>query len=139
MTYVVQRKDRFYVVDYDGLDPLTGKERRRWHPVGSNRDEAEAIAVRLGAERDGSPPAKGGPTTFGEFLGATWLPQKRRTLRATTAYRYAWFIEHYINPAIGQIPLRRMRADHLDCMRAWPERAGVTALDWHPRRSSRST
>lgn len=28
MTYIVQRQDRFYVVDYDGLDPLTGKERR---------------------------------------------------------------------------------------------------------------
>jgi hypothetical protein len=32
MTYIVQRNDRFYVVAYDGLDPLTGKERRRWHP-----------------------------------------------------------------------------------------------------------
>ena len=33
MTYIVQRKDRFYVVAYDGLDPLTGGERRRWHPL----------------------------------------------------------------------------------------------------------
>ena len=32
MTYIVERKNRFYVVAYDGLDPLTGKERRRWHP-----------------------------------------------------------------------------------------------------------
>ncbi len=30
MAYIIQRKDRFYVVAYDGLDPLTGKERRRW-------------------------------------------------------------------------------------------------------------
>jgi hypothetical protein len=29
MTYVIQRKSRFYVVDYDGLDPRTGRERRR--------------------------------------------------------------------------------------------------------------
>ena len=34
MTYIVQREDRYYLVAYDGLDPLTGKERRRWHPVG---------------------------------------------------------------------------------------------------------
>jgi hypothetical protein len=27
MAYIIQRKDRFYVVAYDGLDPLTGKER----------------------------------------------------------------------------------------------------------------
>jgi hypothetical protein len=29
MAYIIERKDRFYVVAYDGLDPLTGKERRR--------------------------------------------------------------------------------------------------------------
>jgi hypothetical protein len=27
MTYIVQRKDRFCVVAYDGLDPLTGRYR----------------------------------------------------------------------------------------------------------------
>jgi hypothetical protein len=26
MSYIVQRRDRFYVVAYDGPDPLTGKE-----------------------------------------------------------------------------------------------------------------
>lgn len=50
----------------------------------------------------------------GAFLLETWLPQKRRQVRDTTAYRYAWFVHHYINPAIGQVPLRRLRADHLD-------------------------
>ncbi len=34
-------------------------------------------------------------------------------MRATTAYRYAWFIDRYINPAIGEIPLRRLRINHL--------------------------
>ena len=42
------------------------------------------------------------------------MPRKRRQVRATTAYRYAWFIEHYITPAIGDIPLRRLRVDHLE-------------------------
>ena len=28
MTYIVQRQDRFYVVAYDGIDPLTGREAR---------------------------------------------------------------------------------------------------------------
>jgi integrase len=114
MTYIVQRKDRFYVVAYDGIDPLTGRERRRWHPVGNDRVEAEAVAARLDSERDTPPPPTGGPITVGVFLVATWLPQKRRHVRATTAYRYAWFVERYINPAIGDIPLRRLRSDHLD-------------------------
>ena len=56
MTYIVQRQDRFYVVAYDGLDPLSGKERRRWHPVGHDRDEAEAVRRRLELEpRDPRP------------------------------------------------------------------------------------
>jgi integrase len=115
MTYIVQRKDRFYVVDYDGLDnPLTGKERRRWHPVGQDREEAHSVAARLEAHRAGSAPARGGPVSLGEFLTNTWLPLKRRQVRATTAYRYSWFVEHYINPAIGEVTLRRLRADHLD-------------------------
>jgi hypothetical protein len=42
------------------------------------------------------------------------LPHKRRQVRATTGYRYAWFVEHYISSNIGHVPLRRLRADHLD-------------------------
>lgn len=114
MTYLVQRKNRFYVVVYDGLDPLTGRERLRWQPVGADRDEAEALVARLQRDRAGSPPARGGPVTLGDFMTNTWLPNKRRHVRATTAYRYAWFVERYINPAIGTIPLSRLRADHLD-------------------------
>ena len=45
MAYIIQRNNRFYVVAYDGLDPLTGKERRRWHPAGSDRHEAEQMAA----------------------------------------------------------------------------------------------
>ncbi len=114
MTYIVQRKDRFYVVAYDGLDPLTGKERRRWHPIGHDRNEAESVAARIDRDRAGAAPVRGGPVHLGEFLTGTWLPMKRRHVRATTAYRYSWFVDRYINPAIGDVPLRRLRADHLE-------------------------
>jgi hypothetical protein len=33
----VARGDRWYAVIYEGLDPVTGKERRRWHPAGTCR------------------------------------------------------------------------------------------------------
>lgn len=114
MSYIVQRKDRFYVVAYDGLDPLSGKERRRWHPIGHDRDEAEAVRRRFDLEPRDKQPTTGGPITVSMFLLETWMPRKRRQVRATTAYRYAWFIEHYITPAIGDIPLRRLRVDHLE-------------------------
>ncbi len=70
---------------------------------------------RLDQERDADPPPKaGGPLTVGDFLTEQWMPRKRRQVRATTAYRYAWFVDRYIVPAIGDIPLRRLRFDHLE-------------------------
>jgi integrase len=114
MTYIVRRKERFYVVAYDGLDPLTGKERRRWHPVGHDRQDAELAAARIDRDNAGTAPARGGPVHLGQLLTETWLPLKRRHVRATTASRYSWFVDRYIDPTIGDVPLRRLRADHLD-------------------------
>jgi hypothetical protein len=115
MTYIVNRRDRFYVVAYDGIDPISGKERRRWHPAGASRDDAEDLSRQL--ERDLSsrstlPPGRG--TTLGRFLVEDWLPRKRRMLAPTTAYRYAWMIDHYVIPRLGHVHLRRLRADHFD-------------------------
>ena len=54
--YIAQRRDRFYVVIYEGRDPVTGKEQRRWHPAGTDRAEAEA--ARCQARRRGDPPGR---------------------------------------------------------------------------------
>ena len=86
----------------------------RWIPIGHDLSDAEAVAARLGREGRVGPPPVRGSVTVGELLTHSWMPHKRRTVRATTAYRYAWFIDRYINPAIGDIPLRRLRPDHLD-------------------------
>ena len=114
MTYIVHRKDRFYVVAYDGVDPLTGRERRRWHPAGDSRDGAELLARRLEVEprRDGRTRATS--TRLGRFLTDTWLPRKRAHVRATTAYRYEWMIEHYLVPHLGDVALDSLRTEHLD-------------------------
>jgi hypothetical protein len=74
-----------YVVACGGLDPLTERERRRWHPVGHDRAEAELLAARLDRERNEAPAAPTRPVTFGEFLTNTWIPLKRRQARATAA------------------------------------------------------
>ena len=59
-------------------------------------------------------PPQHGAVTVSEFLTRTWMPNKRRHVRATTGCRYAWFVDRSVNPAIGAIPLRRLRSDHLD-------------------------
>jgi hypothetical protein len=47
--YVARKGDRWYAVVYEGLDPVTGRERRRWHPAGTTREEAERLAERAAA------------------------------------------------------------------------------------------
>lgn len=114
MAHIVQRRNRLYVVAYDGIDPNTGRERRRWHAVGNDPTEAEAVAARL--HRTPRTPAQRHrtETTLKGFLTNVWLRRKRPNLRSTTAYRYSWMIERYIAPRLGEVPLRQLRDDHLD-------------------------
>lgn len=99
MRYIVQRRNRYCVVAYDGHDPFAGRERRRWHPIGHDSHKAEQLAARLDRERNAAPAAPPvGPTALGGYLTATGMPHKRRQVRSTTAYRYAWFVERYIQP-----------------------------------------
>jgi hypothetical protein len=51
--YVARKGDRWYAVVYEGLGPVSGRERRRWHPGGTTREEAEKLAARLAAEANG--------------------------------------------------------------------------------------
>ena len=43
MTYIVQRKEHFYVVAYNGHDPITGRERRKCHPAGTEAWKAQEM------------------------------------------------------------------------------------------------
>lgn len=47
--HVTRKGDVWYAVIYEGIDPVTGKERRRWHRAGTDRSEAETLAARLAA------------------------------------------------------------------------------------------
>ncbi len=116
MAYIIERNTRFYVVAYDGNDPRTGKERRRWHPAGRSRADAEAIAERLSAERHGLRERAASALTVERFLLEVWLPRRRRELRPSTARRYQWYVENYIASAIGGHRLAGLRAEHLDRM-----------------------
>jgi integrase len=114
MAYIIQRNERFYVIAYDGIDPVTGKERRRWHPAGRSRADAEAIAASI-TETTGPPiPLGRDAITLAEHLTVNWLPKRARRVRATTAYRYGWMIDHYITPTLGGIQLRSIRTELID-------------------------
>lgn len=48
--YVVAKGNCFYAAIYEGVDPITGRERRRWHAAGPDRGAAEAMARGLAAK-----------------------------------------------------------------------------------------
>lgn len=110
--YVAQRRNRFYAVIYEGIDPITGRERRRWHPAGTDRAQAEALAARLAAEHGGDG-RRVGPT-LGVYLTRDWLPTKRLALRPSTWDSYRRNIELHVLPDLGRIPIRHLRAEHLE-------------------------
>ena len=109
MSYIVQRNNHFYVVAYHGHDPITGRERRRWHAAGSDPDDAEAVRRRI----DGQRPTALCAASLGAFMSTTWLATKG-TLTRPTADRYRWMIDHNIAPRVGRIRLDALRPEDLD-------------------------
>ncbi len=111
----VQRTSRFYDVAYDGIDPLTGREHRRWHPAEHSRTDAEAIAANLDAAHTAlETPVGADSLTVARYLTEKWLPVRRHDLDPSTAHSYGWMIDHYITPAVGHLRLRSLRTEHLD-------------------------
>jgi hypothetical protein len=137
MGYVVNRQDRWYAVNYEGMDPLTGRDRRRWHPA---VDEATArtLAAALPAARTHSSALHG--MTLARFMRTRWLPACDGRLRPTTSFRYRQMTERYVLPHLGRVPLRRLTIVHLE--RLYPScgpAAVKTASHSHPRRCSTCT
>ena len=112
--HVTKKGDRYYVVIYEGVDPATTKKRYRWHLAGSTRGEADRLLNELVRQVHGGeyvPPDK---VTFGEYLTERWLPTKKSQLRASTYQSYRNNIDVHVIPALGPIPIRRLRPEDLD-------------------------
>ncbi len=114
--YVACKGKRWYAVVYEGVDPVTGRERRRWHAAGTDRAEAEALAGRLAVDarerrRDGRV-----RLTFTDFVDRYWWPAKRMQLRPTTLVGYERNLRLFILPALGDTVLRDLRAETIEAL-----------------------
>jgi integrase len=119
MGYVTNRDGRWYAVSYEGLDPLTGRDRRRWHRA-DHEAAARALADALPSAR--RPSARG--VTVSRYLCTRWLPTRQDRLRPTTAFRYEKMIDRYVLPHIGRVPLRSLTITHLEELYARLRRSG---------------
>lgn len=109
-------EDRYYAVIYEeGVDQLTGRERRRWHPAGLDPVQAEALAARLASEHERG---RGGQR---HSLTPRHLPHPAvAALQAPHAPAHdlgqlpAQYIDLHVLPHLGRVPLRHLRPDHLE-------------------------
>ncbi|MGH8983939.1 MAG: tyrosine-type recombinase/integrase [Acidimicrobiia bacterium] len=116
--YTAKKGNRYYAVIYEGVDPATGKEHRRWYPAGTRRGDAEKLVTELVKRmNDGAyrPPEK---TTLASYLTNKWLPAQRSQLRPSTFDSYRRTIELHVLPAIGNVPLAKLAPEDLDALYA---------------------
>lgn len=98
--YVARKGDRYYAVTYEGTDPITGRERRRWHPASTDLNDAERLATDL-ARRGHDDGHEQSSLTVAVYLAQRWLPSKKLTLRASTYDSYRRNIDLHIMNSIG--------------------------------------
>jgi len=111
MAYVVTKAGLYYAVIYEGVNPVTGKERRRWHRCSDSAD-AQALACRLSAQRARARKS-GSSMTLADYLLGRWLPAREVALSPTTYARYVISVEHYLLPHLGHVQLRQVHAEQL--------------------------
>ncbi len=114
MAYVTEKRGVFYAVIYEGRNPVTGRERRRWHRC-DDRPAAKKLADELTEQRPRNR-RTGSSLTLTEYLLGQWLPAKEATLAPSTHARYVTSVEHYLLPHLGTTPLRRLRTEHIETL-----------------------
>ncbi len=74
-------------------------------PGRHDRGQAQTLAARLAAERDGRSDEIRS-LTFGAYLTGQWLPAKKLTLKTSTYRGYVTKTHRHILPALGKKRLR---------------------------------
>jgi hypothetical protein len=141
VAYVTQKRGVYYAVIYEGRNPVTGRERRRWHRCEHHAD-AQRLARELGAQRERRNRA-GSSMTLADYLLGRWLTAKEATLAPSTNARHCSAVNHYLLPDIGDTPLRRLRDEHFRSLyrsiAGSSSREAITGDRWQRRRSTTST
>lgn len=112
--HVAKKGNNYYAVVYEGIDPATGKERRRWHAAGARRIDAERLVSDLVKRRHNGKATTTDRSTLGTYLAERWLPLQETRLRPRTHHSYASVVSLHITPRIGRIRLDKLQPDDLD-------------------------
>ncbi|WP_298339077.1 site-specific integrase [Ferrimicrobium sp.] len=96
-------------------DPATGKRRRQWATVKGTKRKAQYESQQLLVKvQDSSTLLAAGSGLSTEQVVNEWFAIVREGLSPTTVQGYEWRIRLHILPALGSIPVHKLRALDLD-------------------------
>jgi integrase len=106
--------EQTFAVVYEGTDPVTGKERHRWHQGGDTRRDAERVLTELVKRVQDGDYRSPERITLGDYLVERWLPVRKSQVGHSTFDSYRRTINSHVLPRIGMIPLQRLTPEDLD-------------------------
>jgi len=126
---VAKKGKRWYAVVYDGVDPATGKYRRRWVAARTRRGDAEKLLADLVKRSHEGNTVVSEKVTLGAYLTDRWLPVQEPRLRRSTLDSYRRNIERHVVPALGAVSLDKLTVEDLDLFYARLVTSGRTSRD----------
>jgi integrase len=114
--YTVKKGNQYYAVIYEGIDPVTGREKRRWIPAGPKKGDADKVVNDLVRRANAGELAAADRITLGDYLTSRWLPTQRSQLRPSTFDSYERNLKLHVIPTIGRVPLQKLAPEDLDSL-----------------------
>lgn len=111
---IAKKGKKWYAVVYDGPDPLTGKDRRRWVMAGTRKGDAEKLLAELIQRKYEGETVVNERVTLGEYLVHRWLPIQATRVRPSTYDSYVRNTRLHVEPALGRRPLDKLTVEDLD-------------------------
>src|SRR6266508_1177952 len=113
---VAKKGKHWYAVVYDGADPLTGRDRRRWVKAGTRRSDADRLLAELIQRKYEGEQVVTDKVTLEEYLTQRWLPIQETRVRASTYDAYCRNTRLHVAPALGRRPLEKLTVEDLDLL-----------------------
>ena len=117
-------KDSWTVVVELGRDAVSGQRRQLWRTVKGTKRDAEALLVQLLSQRDSGVDVLPGKLTLGDYLERWLADYVEPNLAPKTVRSYTDIVRRHLTPALGSIPLSKLRPQHLQTYYARALRQG---------------
>jgi integrase len=123
--HIRQRGQRSWELKFDlGRDPVSGKRISRYVNFRGTKREAQAELNRLLSRRNEGTYIDPTKMTVAEYL-AHWLAvDVDRRVAAKTATRHRGIVQHQIVPRLGNVPMRKLTAVHIEAFESNLQREG---------------